>query len=157
MANGGDLKTARAIAYDLVYNGVEIGGGSLRIYRRWGLADVFRHIIDTYHEASLFSHMASDDVASNTRQAQGLADVSRHVIDTYHEPSFFSYMACYDEASFLSYMAFYYEPSFLSDMALYCEPSFLSYMALYCEPSFLSYMAFYHVSSNPRQALYPPR
>ena len=31
----GDLSHARAIAYDLVYNGVEVGGGSLRIYR-WG-------------------------------------------------------------------------------------------------------------------------
>jgi aspartyl-tRNA synthetase len=30
----GDLKSARAIAYDMVYNGVEMGGGSLRIYRR---------------------------------------------------------------------------------------------------------------------------
>ncbi|BBM96929.1 aspartyl-tRNA synthetase [Marchantia polymorpha subsp. ruderalis] len=29
-----DLKTARALAYDMVYNGVEVGGGSLRMYRR---------------------------------------------------------------------------------------------------------------------------
>nr|KYP35901.1 Aspartyl-tRNA synthetase [Cajanus cajan] len=29
-----DLASARALAYDIVYNGVEIGGESLRIYKR---------------------------------------------------------------------------------------------------------------------------
>lgn len=29
-----DLGSARALAYDMVYNGVEVGGGSLRIYKR---------------------------------------------------------------------------------------------------------------------------
>ena len=40
----GDLKTARAQAYDLVYNGVEIGGGSLRIHQRAVQEQVFEAI-----------------------------------------------------------------------------------------------------------------
>jgi len=39
-----DLKTARAQAYDLVYNGIEIGGGSLRIYQRKVQEQVFEAI-----------------------------------------------------------------------------------------------------------------
>ena len=39
-----DLKTARAQAYDLVYNGIEIGGGSLRIYQREIQEQVFEAI-----------------------------------------------------------------------------------------------------------------
>jgi aspartyl-tRNA synthetase len=40
----GDMKSARANAYDCVYNGVEVGGGSLRIYRRDVQAKVFETI-----------------------------------------------------------------------------------------------------------------
>ena len=40
----GSLANARAIAYDCVYNGVEVGGGSLRIYRRDMQAKVFEAI-----------------------------------------------------------------------------------------------------------------
>ena len=39
-----DLKTARALAYDLVYNGLEVGGGSLRIYQREIQEQVFETI-----------------------------------------------------------------------------------------------------------------
>lgn len=37
-----DLKTARAQAYDLVYNGFEVGGGSLRIYQQ----DIQQQVFD---------------------------------------------------------------------------------------------------------------
>ncbi|MGK7928685.1 MAG: aspartate--tRNA ligase [Spirulina sp.] len=39
-----DLKTARAQAYDIVYNGFEIGGGSLRIYQKEIQEKVFETI-----------------------------------------------------------------------------------------------------------------
>lgn len=39
-----DLKTARAQAYDLVFNGFEVGGGSLRIYQRDIQEQVFQAI-----------------------------------------------------------------------------------------------------------------
>ena len=46
-----DLKTARAQAYDLVYNGIEIGGGSLRIYQREVQEQVFATIGLSMEEA----------------------------------------------------------------------------------------------------------
>ena len=39
-----DLTTARAQAYDMIYNGIEIGGGSLRIYQKELQEEVFRTI-----------------------------------------------------------------------------------------------------------------
>ena len=44
LAAGIPLAHCRALAYDLVYNGVEIGGGSLRIYRRDVQSEVFKAI-----------------------------------------------------------------------------------------------------------------
>lgn len=46
-----DLTTARAVAYDLVLNGYEIGGGSLRIYQPDVQAKVFKTIGLTDEEA----------------------------------------------------------------------------------------------------------
>lgn len=46
-----DLTTARAQAYDLVYNGIEIGGGSLRIYQREVQEQVFATIGLSMEEA----------------------------------------------------------------------------------------------------------
>lgn len=47
-----DLTTARAQAYDLVYNGIEIGGGSLRIYQKDVQEEVFKAIGLTTEEAN---------------------------------------------------------------------------------------------------------
>ena len=44
VAAGVPLADSRALAYDVVYNGVEIGGGSLRIYRKDVQAEVFKAI-----------------------------------------------------------------------------------------------------------------
>lgn len=46
-----DLRTARALAYDMVYNGVEMGGGSLRTYRRDIQERVFELVGLTLEEA----------------------------------------------------------------------------------------------------------
>lgn len=47
-----DLKTARAQAYDLIFNGFEIGGGSLRIYKKEIQQEVFTAIGLTKEEAN---------------------------------------------------------------------------------------------------------
>jgi len=47
-----DLKTARAQAYDIIFNGVEIGGGSLRIYQRDVQEQVFATIGLSIEEAN---------------------------------------------------------------------------------------------------------
>jgi aspartyl-tRNA synthetase len=47
-----DLKTARALAYDLVFNGIEIGGGSLRIYQKDIQEKVFETIGLSKEEAN---------------------------------------------------------------------------------------------------------
>ncbi len=47
-----DLKTARAQAYDLIFNGVEVGGGSLRIYKREVQEEVFATIGLTDEQAN---------------------------------------------------------------------------------------------------------
>jgi len=47
-----DLTTARAVAYDIVYNGYEIGGGSLRIYQPDVQAKVFETIGLSEEEAN---------------------------------------------------------------------------------------------------------
>jgi len=47
-----DLKTARALAYDLVFNGIEIGGGSLRIYQKDIQEKVFETIGLSQEEAN---------------------------------------------------------------------------------------------------------
>ncbi len=51
LADLNDLATARAQAYDLVYNGVEIGGGSLRIYQKEIQEKVFETIGLSLEEA----------------------------------------------------------------------------------------------------------
>ncbi|CAD7695632.1 unnamed protein product [Ostreobium quekettii] len=44
IAEDGDLTGAKALAYDLVYNGIEIGGGSMRIFKRALQMQVFKTI-----------------------------------------------------------------------------------------------------------------
>ncbi|MEG3440072.1 aspartate--tRNA ligase [Pannus brasiliensis CCIBt3594] len=46
-----DLANARALAYDMIYNGIEIGGGSLRIYQREIQEKVFATIGLSMEEA----------------------------------------------------------------------------------------------------------
>ncbi|MGD1918385.1 MAG: aspartate--tRNA ligase [Pleurocapsa sp.] len=48
----GDLATARAQAYDMIYNGIEIGGGSLRIYQKELQEEVFQAIGLSTEEAN---------------------------------------------------------------------------------------------------------
>ncbi|KAL9270639.1 Aspartate--tRNA ligase, chloroplastic/mitochondrial-like protein [Drosera capensis] len=53
-----DLPSARALAYDMVYNGVEIGGGSLRIYKRKVQERVFEILgISTVQAEAKFGYL----------------------------------------------------------------------------------------------------
>ncbi|KAG2278195.1 hypothetical protein Bca52824_060750 [Brassica carinata] len=49
-----DLPSARALAYDMVYNGVEIGGESLRIYKR----DVQEKVLEIIGISRGYNHFA---------------------------------------------------------------------------------------------------
>lgn len=53
LLDGGDLSSIRAKAYDLVLNGTEIGGGSIRIYRRDIQEKIFTVLGLTDEEAKL--------------------------------------------------------------------------------------------------------
>ena len=56
--SGEDPGSARAVAYDVVLNGVEIGGGSLRIHEADLQARMFSLLgIDEERQASLFGHL----------------------------------------------------------------------------------------------------
>lgn len=58
MKAGRPLSQSRALAYDLVYNGVEIGGGSLRIYQKKVQKQVFEAIGLSDDEANAkFGHL----------------------------------------------------------------------------------------------------
>ncbi len=53
-----DLTTARAQAYDMIYNGIEIGGGSLRIYQKELQEEVFQTIgLSTQEAESKFGFL----------------------------------------------------------------------------------------------------
>jgi aspartyl-tRNA synthetase len=54
----GDYGKARAEAYDVVLNGVEIGGGSIRIHEQDLQSKLFRVLgIDSDHQQKLFGHL----------------------------------------------------------------------------------------------------
>ncbi|KAK4378519.1 hypothetical protein RND71_000381 [Anisodus tanguticus] len=73
-----DLSSARALAYDMVYNGVEIGGGSLRIYKR-DVQEKVLNIVGISRE-QLANVRVTDDLEVGTNFASEVIEINMDML-----------------------------------------------------------------------------